>query len=586
MRRSAVVVVLAVGLLCAVPTACVAAGAVTNDRHAAQSGTTPLADPGLADSRFEGPTAIGASTAAEGAGIVAVYPNPVTDGDRGEFVRVAIPQGSNLSAFELADGEGSVRLSPPARDETNATGSTFVASRAPNRTLTFSTDPGLTGWLTDGPIAGLSGSVQLANSGERLRLLHAGEVIDSVQYESAPEGELYRPRTGEWEPLGATDRPVVTGGPGTVEAFVLPDGSDRAVEFLDTATERVLLAGYTVSSREVVGSLTAAVERGVDVAVLADGSPVGGMTGNMATALSTLDRAGAEVRVLAGERARYRYHHAKYAVVDDRALVTTENWKPAGTGGNSSRGWGVITGQRRVVEGLADTYRADTTWADAVPWDSHDPALVEGSRSTGEYPQSFDPRTVSVEQTRLLVTPDNAGGNIRETIENADSSLDIKQVSIGDRSFRLLRTVLDAAARGVEVRILLSGAWYVAEDNRRLAAWLRDQAQVADLPLSVRLADSGDAFEKIHAKGMIVDGEQTLVGSINWNANSVENNREVALLLEGESAARYFGEVFEADWQGHRDGSGHGWDVPLGLGLAVVAGAVAAILGLKRVRFE
>ena len=315
MRRSAVVVALAVGLLWAVPTACEAAGAVApsviDDRHTARSETTPLADSGVTDTRFEGAATAQGSTAEETAGIVAVYPNPVTDGDRGEFVRVAIPQGSNLSAFELADGQGSVRLSPPARNETNATGSTFVASRAPNGTLTFSTDPGLTGWLTDGPVAGLSGTVQLANGGERLRLLRAGEVVDSVRYESAPEGEVYHPNAGEWEPLGTTDRPVVTGRPGTVEAFVLPDSPDRAVEFLDAATERVLLAGYTVSSQRVVTSLTAAVERGVDVRVLADGSPVGGMTGNMATALSTLDRAGVEVRVLAGERARYRYHHPK-----------------------------------------------------------------------------------------------------------------------------------------------------------------------------------------------------------------------------------------------------------------------------------
>jgi phosphatidylserine/phosphatidylglycerophosphate/cardiolipin synthase-like enzyme len=526
------------------------------------------------------------SPPAEGPSIVAVYPNPVTEGDRGEFVTVALPSGSNLSAFALADEQETVSLAPPDRAETNATRSTFVAREAPEGRLTFSTDPGLTGWLRAGQVAGLSGGLQLANGGERLRLLHGGEVIDSVQYESAPDGEVYHPEKNRWRPLGATDRPVVTGGRGTVETFVLPDASNRAVEFLDSATERILLAGYTISSRRVVESLTAAVERGVEVVVLADGSPVGGMTGNMATALSTLDRRGAEVRVHAGERARYRYQHAKYAVVDDRALVTTENWKPAGTGGNGSRGWGVITDQSRVVEGLVETYRADTEWVDAVPWDSHDPSLVEERQSAGEYDRSFEPRSVAVEQTRLLVTPDNAGSNIRETIENADESLDIKQVSIGDRSFPFLRTVLDAAARGVEVRILLSSAWYVAEDNRRLATWLRDQARAADLPLSVRLADPGNAFEKIHAKGMIVDGDQTLLGSINWNENSVENNREVAVLLESEPAARYFGEVFEADWQGHETGERGGETLHLGLGLAVLAGAVAAVLGLKRIRFD
>jgi len=580
---------LAVCVLCAasvgVALGCdVASAAPADDRHSTHStAVTRSLDGTPGDSRFDDTRQ---PTTRREPAIVAVYPNPVTDGDRGEFVTVTLPPDRNLSAFELADQQGSVALSPAARNQTNATGSTFVGARSPDGPLTFSTDPGLTGWLTEGPVAGLSGRLQLANNGERLRLRYEGAVVDSVAYDSAPEGALYRPGTDEWEPLGATARPVVTGEAGTVEAFVLPDGSDRVAAFLDAATDRIRLAGYTISSRQVVSSLAAAAERGVDVSVFADGSPVGGMTGTMATALSTLDQTEAKVRVLASERARYRFHHAKYAVVDDRALVTTENWKPAGTGGNASRGWGVITDQQRIVEGLAETFRADTNWVDAVPWTEHDPTLVEERRSTGQYTRSFEPQALPVEQTRLLVTPDNAGRRIRERIQSADESLDIKQVSIGDRSFSFLRAVLDAAARGVEVRILLSSAWYVAEDNRRLASWLRDQARVADLPLSVRLAETGDAFEKIHAKGMVIDGEQTLVGSINWNENAVEHNREVALLLDSDPVARYFGAVFEADWQGYRDGAGSGWSLPLGLGLAVLAGAVAAILGLRRIRFD
>lgn len=594
MARTTVVILLSACLLCTalgvVLPVCGAAGntAVSDadDRNRTLPERTDTQERVTTGTRLAGVADLGQPAVDRGPSIVAAYPNPVTDGDRGESITVTLPPDASLSSFELADEQESVRLSPAARNRTNATGSTFAGAQPPDGPLTFSTDPGLTGWLTDGPVAGLSGGLQLANGGETLRLRRDGEVVDSLRYDSAPEGEVYRPGTDEWEPLGATDRPVVTGAGGTVEAFVLPDGSNRAVEFLDSAADRILLAGYTVSSRQVVQSLTAAIERGVEVTVLADGSPVGGMTGNMAMTLSTLDRAGASVRVLAGERTRYQYHHAKYAVVDDCALVTTENWKPAGTGGNASRGWGVITDQQRVVGGLAETFHADTNWVDTVPWENHDPTLVEESRSTGNYPRSFEPQTVSVEETQLLVTPDNAGRHMRETIESAEESLDIKQVRIGDRSFSLLQTVLDAAARGVEVRILLSSAWYVAEDNRRLASWLRDQARAADLPLSVRLAESGDAFEKIHAKGMIVDGERTLVGSINWNENSVERNREVALLLDGEPVGSYFGEVFEADWQGHQGRTGSGWSLPLGLGLAVIAGAVAAILGLRRVHFE
>ena len=517
--------------------------------------------------------------------VVELYPNPPTHGDPGEFVTVDLPPDANLSTYALADDHTTVPLSPREAPTagTNVTDAVVTDPEAlAGQTVTFSTDAGLTAWLTDRTVAPLAPDLQLADRGDTIRLRRDGEVVDEVAYGRATEGEVYNASADGWHPLGATDRPVVTAGPGEVEAFALPDEPDRAVDFLRSADQRVLLAGYTVSSNRVVDALVEATDRGVTVEVLADGSPVGGMTGDEAAALSTLDREGVTVRVIDGDRARYRYHHAKYAVVDDRALVTTENWKPAGTGGRSSRGWAVVVDQQPIVEGLVDTYRADTDWVDAVPWDEHDPTLVDGDQATGTHPRAFEAERLPVEETELLVAPDNADREIRDLIADAERSLDLKQVTIGDRSFPLLQAVLDAARRGVEVRVLLSSAWYVEAENEELAAWLREQARVEDLPLSVRLADPDGAFEKVHAKGLVVDDEHTLVGSINWNNNSVGNNREVALLLSGEAVAEYFGAVFDADWQ---DEERDDRELPAGLGLVVLAGAVASILAAKRIRF-
>ncbi|WP_435153908.1 hypothetical protein [Haladaptatus sp. DFWS20] len=42
--------------------------------------------------------------------IAAVYPNPVTDEDVGEFVVVSFPRPTNISTWSLSDGENVVRL--------------------------------------------------------------------------------------------------------------------------------------------------------------------------------------------------------------------------------------------------------------------------------------------------------------------------------------------------------------------------------------------------------------------------------------------------------------------------------------------
>ena len=535
------------------------------------AGLAPVTDaPGVDGPPVAGAAAENGSSAEPS--IVAVYPDPPAYGDAGEFVTVEFPAGSNVTAHALADEHAVVSL-PGERNST-------VEART---RITFSTAPEQTEAVTDRRVRAVSDRIRLANSGEELRLLRAGETVDTAGYHRAAESEVYDPREGEWRPLGATDRPVVSAGSGEVEAFTLPDRPDRAVEFLDSAEERIYLAGYTLSSQRVVEALVRARERGVAVRVLVEGAPVGGMTASAGAALDELTRAGIDVRLLGGDRARYRYHHAKYAVVDTRALVTTENWKPSGTGGRSSRGWGVITDQRAVVGGLVRTFEADSGWADAIPWREFDrQPLVDEEQARGSYPSNFPAESFRVKGAELLVAPDNAEGRLREVISSAEESIAIKQVRIGSEAFPLLREVIAAAERGVEVRILLAGAWYVEEENRRFVRRLEELASRDGLPIEVRVADPGGAFEKIHAKGMIVDGERTVVGSLNWNNNSLRANREVALLIESEELAAYFGDVFDADWNGGADRR----EVPAGVALAALFAGTVAVLAASRLRFE
>jgi cardiolipin synthase len=496
--------------------------------------------------------------------IAAIYPNPVADEDRGEFVVLSVPPGTDLDAFSLDDGEDTAALNGTASGR-----------------ITLSTAPNATERLTGRQVRPLSGGFALSNAGETLRLRRGNRTVDTLSYTNAPAAEVLD-AAGGWQPLGATNRPVVDAGSGRAQAFVLPDAPTLAVSRLRTADRRVLLAGYTLSSRAATEALVAAVDRDVTVRVLVDGSPVGGLSARMARRLDRLAAAGAEVRVLSGPRARYAFHHAKYAVVDDRVLVTTENWKPSGTGGHSSRGWGVVTDQPGVVSGLAETFRADAGWRDAVPWREARTDLsttAGGAPANESYPRRFDPQSVRVEGARLLVAPDNAERAVVELVGNATESVRVEQVSIGGRRQPFLQATLDAARRGATVRVLLSGAWYVREDNRNLTRWLNERARQEGLDLEARVADPRGRFDKIHAKGVVVDGDHVVVGSLNWNNYSTRRNREVAVVLAGEEPARYFRRVFRADWRGGR------WTLPAGVALACLVSALAAAWRARRIEF-
>ena len=512
----------------------------------------------------------------DGPHVAAVYPNPVAAEDAGEHVVLAFPEATDLTGWTLSDGETNVSLP-------NATMEGRIAVTAtPNATTN----------LTAASIVGVNESVSLANGGDEVMLRDGERVVDETAYEDAPEAERYN-RTADgwaWEHPGATNFSAVRTGPATVRAFVLPDAPQVPIDVLESADRRISLAGYTFRSERATAALERAAGRGVEVRVLVDDAPVGGITARQARLLNRLARAGVTVEVIGGDRARYDYHHPKYAVVDDRALVMTENWKPSGIGGRSSRGWGAVVRSGETAAALAEVFRADIGWRDTVSWRAFraNRTFETESAANGSYPTRFESRKIEAEGVQLLTAPDNAERVLVDRIDRADESVEVVQASIGSRRQPLLRAAIRAAERGVDVRILLSSVWYDEEENSALADWLNRRAEAENLSLDAKVADPGERFEKIHAKGVIIDREAAVVGSLNWNNNSVDENREVAVVLEGTEAGEYYGQVFDADWEGGDGDSGIGDDSPLPVGVvAAVAGVVMlAVVVARRIEFE
>ena len=496
--------------------------------------------------------------------LVAAYPNPVARGDPGEFVTVRFEQPTNTSTWTLTDGKTTAEL--------------------PNQTLAgtvaFSMTPDHARNHTDHRVLPLSGRLLLADGGDRLELRASGRTIDSARYRNAPVSERWSFETETWHPIGATKHePVRTDG-GNATVFVLPDAPDETVQQIRTAEDRILIAGYTFSSERVADVLEEAAANGVDARVLLDGAPVGGTGNRQARQLDRLVEAGVEVRVLAGPHTRYRHHHPKYAVIDDRALVSTENFKPAGSGGMSSRGWGVALNDEEATAALASVYEGDWTWRAATPWSVHRQARVftDTDPALGSFEPRYEPERVEVDSATVLVAPDNAADELISMIDSADDRVLVQQVRIDSRENQLLRAAMDAAERGVRVRIHLDGSWYVESENKALASWLNRRADVDGWDLEARV-DGADGYEKLHTKGVIVD-DTAIVGSLNWVRSAKSDNREVLVALEGTEPADYYAAVFANDWSGDERRS-----IPIGLlAIAAVVGSGALLL-LRRIEF-
>ena len=537
------------------------------------------------------PTPANATDARDGPRIVELYPNPTTEENRGEYLVVSLPERGNWS---LSDGYYDAAI--PA----NASGRVTL-SMAPNRTASILAGDSETA-AEDADrreIRRLSDHFPLSASGDRIELRRNGHAVDVVAYDRASEGHRWRASWGEWRPRGYDPRSPEPTADAAVTPFVLPDSSGMPVEPLRDADERLFVAGYTLTSERVADALLAAADRGVRVRVLLEGSPVGGFPTRSAALIDRLTAAGVAVRLLDGEVERFRFHHPKYAVADDRAVVLTENWKPSGTGGHSNRGWGVVVGghggaaegagsdggaaegagtdrSAAVADDLAALFAADFEARDARPWRAFraDTEFHDGGRANGSYPTRFDaPAGPAAANVTVLTAPGNAADRIVARIDAADERVLAVVPRVGGPDDRIVRALRRAADRGVDVHLLLSDAWYDREENRNLSEALADE------PIAVDLAEPRGRFGKVHAKGIVVD-DAAVVGSLNWNPSAATNNREVLLAVENESVADFYARAYAADWRGG------GIQLPVGYAAGFgVALAGAGVVARREIAF-
>ncbi len=450
--------------------------------------------------------------------------------------------------------------------------------------------------------------VRLGNKGDELVLLVNGVETDRVAWPGdvvTRQGQVHFRENGVWDPrvlmIGQSRFLPLTVSNVSGTAFVAPDCSaDVLADLVASASASVRLNAYELTDTALADALVAARDRGVGVTVLAQGAPVGGVPSGEWAVIPRLLEAGTEVWFMATDEdahARYRHDHAKYMVVDDRwTILSTENWKPGAfppTGRQGNRGWGIVLDNPRIAAYFVEVFETDLAGRDVHPVVTVKPGAIE-TPSDRAYAPRFAPAPFSDATVTTVLAPDTAG-EVEALIRSASSSVRIEQAYITNESGvhlqRYLATAVDAARRGVEVRVILDAAWFNTEgeaDNDEQVQLINRIAEAEGLPIEARLIDlEAHDLVKVHTKGVVVDEQRVLVSSINWNEASPSFNREAGVIVDDPEAAAYFAAAFDADWETGGGGSasiaGRGihW-FRLGIAAVVLAAIAAALLLRKR----
>ncbi len=539
--------------------------------------------------------------------IVEFYPRALLDD---EYFAIGNPSSSPISllGWSVTDGEGTIVFRsdlwiPPLKciyASFNSTSFGNAYGRPPEVRLDLSD--------ASSPVT-RTGTFRLADSGDSLELRNPSLTrVDVVIYGSADavdgwsgppipslrQGEIARRvssgsgwvdtnTAADWMPFreykyGFTDYGPVqaTVAAGSLTAFVSPDCSlEVALDDIRGARHSISLCTYQLSSSSACSELLNARARGVDVRVLVDGQPAGGIDEREIACLSALVDGGVSVVEIEGNLSikivqHFGPMHAKYAVIDNsKALVLSENFVESGLPVDKivgNRGWGISVDNAVLARALTTVFDDDTrpSRADVESW-AHDPRYVRNARLPSEPDANHSVGSLrpfitnSSSTVRLIVSPD---GSVFEPflvdILSGARSLLVQQFEVvakwegrwdqQQRPSPLLESILWSLRAGSSVRMLFDSSWFNSEGNKPALDYMVSAARNESLKGEFKFMDPRNPITVSHNKGVVVDGFRSIVSSNNWGISSFSRNREVAAIVDSSEVAGYFQRAFEMDW--------------------------------------
>ncbi|MBS1251448.1 MAG: Cardiolipin synthase B [Anaerolineales bacterium] len=402
-----------------------------------------------------------------------------------------------------------------------------------------------------------------------------------------------RVRYPGWD-LDPTFYPAHISATAALTVAVGPDHLFHAVVGqLEQAQHTIEYHGYTLEHPLIAQALAERAQAGVEVTLLLEDGPAGGIAWAGKWAARQIEAAGGRVYLMVNRPSegiydRYRSHHPKVFIIDHQlAMVGSENPNLGGMpsddfsdGTAGHRGVYLMTDAPAVVAGLQAIFDADLNTVqrrDIVRWPLDDPGYAP--------PDWYEPRDTSGGTIYPVLWPEpfTVDGTFQfELVSSPENSLDtrggllglVSRVGAGDTLYVQqlqeppywgpidgspatdpnvrLEAFIEAARRGARVRILLDGYFDEPASPRSNAAAVAYVNQIAsDEDIDLRALQSNLTGRGIHNKMVLaeVDGAGYVhVGSINGSEAANKINREVALQVQSNAAYRYLAGVFELDW--------------------------------------
>ncbi|GAA2666738.1 phospholipase D-like domain-containing protein [Streptomyces lunalinharesii] len=299
--------------------------------------------------------------------------------------------------------------------------------------------------------------------------------------------------------------PATAHAAGSFSLVVLPDQKEGAIyDFVNSAKKSVDVTIYELRDTTLVNALVKQEKAGVKVRVVFD-SQHQSIDG---AAYKALSAAGAGVTYSSSD---YVYTHQKTITVDGtRSYVSTGNFDTKYYA--TSRDYGVFDSDKADVTAIEKVFDADFHKTAVTPSDGTD----------------------------LVWSPTDSQSHLLALIKGAKHTLDVQQEEFGDAA--LVNAVVADAKRGVTVRV-------VAENQGSKYSKQLKKVTAAGGKVTTYTSSTG---YYIHAKAIVTDygtaAAKVFAGSENFSNNSLNNNRELGLIVSDSAVVSGIEKAFNADF--------------------------------------
>lgn len=288
--------------------------------------------------------------------------------------------------------------------------------------------------------------------------------------------------------------------------YIEPDaGIAPIVQVIQSAQHTLNVGVYYMTDKPILNALKAAKARGVDVRVIVEGKPYGMKSWQVQKEEKAIQATGAQLHLaparFTSAGSRWAFYHAKYLASGHEAEIGNPNFSWSDF--HDSRNYLYVTKNPTVVKAVNAVFDADWSNQRAPSW------------------------THKV----LVLSPGTSVNQIVQVINQPGP------ISIEDEEVGPYQPTLDAiAAKGKLARVIMPSN--INAQDKKDAAFLEAHG------VQVRLLPVKPIY--LHAK-LIVGSTLAYLGSENLTQTSLEKNRELGLLLNGNDLAPLQNQ-FNQDW--------------------------------------